>query len=90
MKKVAYPKGKIGAYKRRNKLTDDYFYKILNEVGDNWDERIHTKNKSKYTEVTTSIEAGFKVKECNDMDNFNWNDVDYDYYIQEAEKLVIQ
>lgn len=36
-----------------------------------------------------SIESGWKVKTCNNISDFN-NDVDFDYYIKEAEKLVIQ
>lgn len=34
-----------------------------------------------------SIESGVKVKTCNDMSTFTW-DIDYDYYIKEAEKLL--
>jgi hypothetical protein len=90
MKKVAVPKGEIGAWKRRNGLKDEFFKKILAEIPPGtWDERIHTKNKSKYETVVTSIESGRLIKECNKASDFNWNDVDYDYYIKEIEKLVI-
>lgn len=90
MKKIAPPTGEHGQYKRKNKLTDDYFNKILNEIGPGvWDDRIHTKNKSKYTIAETRIEAGRLVKECNNMNNFNWLDVDFDYYVKEVEKLLI-
>ena len=34
-----------------------------------------------------SIESGWLVKTCNNMDDFNW-DINYDYYIREAEKLL--
>lgn len=34
-----------------------------------------------------NIEAGWKVKVTNDIDNFNW-DIDYDYYIQRTWKLI--
>lgn len=90
MKKIAKPKGEIGAYKRKNKLTDEYFNRILGEIPEGtWDERIHTKNKSKYTEVVTKIESGKLVKECNNMENFDWNDLDYDYYLDQINKLII-
>ena len=36
-----------------------------------------------------SIDAAWKVKTCNDIDNFSFDDVEYDYYVAEAEKLVI-
>lgn len=36
-----------------------------------------------------SIESQWKVKTCNDMQHFD-GDVDFDYYVQEAEKLIIK
>lgn len=90
MKKVAEPKGIIGEFKRANKLSDEFFNKVLKEVGPGkWDERIHTKNKSKYEMATTGIESGWLVKECNKASDFNWRDVNYEYYEKEIEKLVI-
>ena len=90
MKKAAEPKGKIGAFKRKNKLTDTFFAKTLSEIPEGaWDERIHTKNKSTYQTVTTGIEAGKLVKECNVAEKFNWKSVDYDYYAAEIKKLLI-
>lgn len=35
-----------------------------------------------------SIQSGWGVKECNAMTDFDWGDVNYDYYIKEARKLV--
>lgn len=35
------------------------------------------------------IDADWKVKTCNNMKDFMW-DIDYEYYVIEAEKLVIQ
>ena len=34
-----------------------------------------------------SIESGLKVKTCNNINDFSW-DVDYDYYIDQANKLL--
>lgn len=90
MKKYAPPKGEIGQYKRKNSLKDSEFNKIFKEVGrDVWDKRIHTKNKTKYTIVETSIQSGRKVKQCNRASDFDWNDVDWSYYIEEAKKIII-
>jgi hypothetical protein len=90
MKKISPPKGEVGQYKRKNGLKDAEFEKLLKEIGkDKWDERIHTKNKSKYDQTITSIESGWKVKECNLASKFDWNDVDWDYYIEEAKKIII-
>lgn len=80
----------IGQFKRKPKVEDKLFNDVMKEIGLNcWDERVHTKNKSKYEIGETSIEKGFKVKECNNAKDFDFSDVDYDYYIQEIEKLRI-
>lgn len=90
MKKVAEPKGVIGTWKRRNGLTDQEYNDVFRTLPNGaWDERIHTKNKSKYEIVTTNIENGRLVKECNRASKFNWSDVDFDYYAQEIRKLII-
>ena len=90
MKKISTPKGEIGQYKRASKLKDEYFDQIMKEIGkDAWNSRIHTKNKSKYVMTTTSVQAGWKVKQCNIASDFDWNSVDWNYYIEEANKIII-
>jgi hypothetical protein len=90
MKKLASPKGVIGHFKRKNGLKDEEFNKINKEITPGtWDERIHTKNKSKYEVVETGIETGFLVKECNKASDFSWRDVNFEYYEKEIEKLMI-
>jgi len=54
-----------------------------------WSEEVCSKNQSVYTETKTSIQAGYKVKVCNDIKDFNFADVDYSFYINEARKLII-
>lgn len=89
--KIAPPKGVPGQYKRANKLTDDYFKQVMNEIGLNvWDERIHTKNQNVYDDkVETGICAGFLATECNDMKDFDWSNLNYDWYIKEVKKIII-
>jgi len=90
MKKIAPPTGEVGQYKRKNKIADSYFDSVMKEIGkDVWDDRIHTKNKSKYGPSTTSIQAGWLVKECNLASKFNFADVDWKFYIEEAKKLIV-
>lgn len=90
MRTESKPTGVEGTYKRKNGITDSYYAKVLAEIAPGaWDERIHTKNKSVYTTVVRSIEAGSLVKQCNNAKDFDWNDVDYDYYIKEINKLII-
>jgi len=91
MRKISKPKGDIGSFKRRNGLTDEYYNSTLLTIPFGaWDERIHTKNKSKYEMVETSIESGWLVKNINNINDFNINDVDFNYYLEEVNKLIIK
>lgn len=90
MRKVSKPKGSVGSWKKKNGITNEEFARILREIpAGSWDARIHTKNKSQCAENTTGIEKGFLVRDCNKASEFNWNDVDYSYYIEEINKLMI-
>jgi len=81
--------GVIGQWKRANGVTKAEYERVMTETGGGWSEAVCTKNRSKYTERRTMIQAGRLVRECNDASTFNWCDVDYSYYIAEASKLVI-
>ena len=90
LKKIDPPRGPEGGFKRKNSLTDKFYESILASIpAGTWDERIHTSNKSVYKQVHTSIEAGRKVKLCNNADDFNFADVDWNYYVEEIKKLYI-
>lgn len=92
LKKISPPVAgaKVGDYKRKSGLTDAEFNSISQTLQPGeWDGRIHTGNKSRYEIREMSIEAGFKVAECNDAANFRFDNLNYDWYIQEAKKLVI-
>jgi len=98
LEKVMPPNGPLGAYKRANKLTNAYFDSVIAEVGLNvWDERIHTKNQSVYGVRRSGINTGWSVELCNNLDNLlvppdggsPMVDINYEWYIKEAEKLVI-
>lgn len=60
----------------------------LDAQGLPWDGRINTKNRSKYEIRNTSINAGWLVSPCNDIKQFNRDNINFEYYIKEAEKLV--
>lgn len=36
----------------------------------------------------SKLESNYIVAECNNIDNFNWQNLDYQYYIDEARKLI--
>lgn len=85
------PEGyEIGQYKRASKISDLEYKRVMSEIGPNvWDERIHTKNKSKYEDRKTAFQSGWNVKECNNVIDFSFDDINYDWYINEAKKLII-
>jgi len=89
--KIAPSRGIPGEFKRANKLTDEYFKSIMDEIGLGvWDERIHTKNQNVYDDIVeTGICAGYTVTECNNMKDFDWSLVNYDWYEKEINKLII-
>jgi hypothetical protein len=89
LEKIMPAAGPIGKWKRANSITDAYYEAVLAEVGDDWDERIHTKNKSKYEERRTGINTGWTVMLCNNMEGVDPVDINYEFYIAEAMKLVV-
>ena len=92
MRKISPPaKGaRVGDFKRRNGIGDYEFETTAASLPPGtWDERIHTKNKSRYEMREMSIESGFKVAECNLASDFDFNNLNYDWYIEQARKLVI-
>lgn len=90
LEKIIPAKGTPGSYKRKNGLLEEYYQEILKEVGDEWDERIHFKSKTKWEENTTvGIHTGWTVQIANDLSvHTDFSDINYKFYIQEAEKLV--
>ena len=88
LEKLLPAAGPVGAFKRANGLLESYYQSILSEVGEHWDARIHTKNKSKYEERKTSIQQGWTVQVCNNIKDFTFNDLNYDYYIEKAIELI--
>lgn len=54
-----------------------------------WNAAVHTKNKSVYKMRETAVQDGWKIQECNRADRFDWSRLNYDWYIAEANKLMI-
>ena len=96
LEKVMLAAGPPGEYKRANKLTDEYYNSVMDVIGLGvWDERIHTKNKSVYEERRIGINTGWNVELCNDVSHDEWAqsnyhpaDLNHEWYIKEAIKLV--
>ncbi|MGL4895141.1 MAG: hypothetical protein ACRC47_09930 [Shewanella sp.] len=60
----------------------------LDSAGIPWDERIHTKNRSKHDKREMGICVGWRVTDCSNVKNFDRSTLNYDYYVEQAEKLV--
>lgn len=66
----------------------DDIMKPRDSIGTPHDERIHTKNRSKHSIRELGICVGQRVTDCSDVTNFDRSMVNYDYYVEQAEKLV--
>lgn len=89
--------GPVGQYKRKPKLTDKFFNEVMKEIGpDVWDARVHVgkagkpDTQTKYEDTEASVCKGYLVKDCCVASKFDWNDVDYSFYLAEIEKLIIR
>lgn len=89
MTKEAPPVGKIGDFKKANGVSDAEYFRVMQETGGMWDERVCTKNKSRYEQRLNQVQAGYNVTICNNADDFRFDNVNYAWYVQEALKLVI-
>lgn len=89
MVKIAPATGKVGTYKKANGVPDMEYSRVMNEVNWEWDERVCTKNKSVHEDRRTSIQAGHLTSVCNDVRDFRFDNLDYNFYINEAKKLII-
>lgn len=91
LRKIMPAKGPLGTFKRKNGITDHEYHSILETLlPGTHDPRIHTKNKSVYEIRETSLQSGFLVANCSRASDFDFNNVNYEFYIREAEKLVIK
>ena len=89
LSKVMPPAGPVGCYKRKNGVSEQEYNRVMAETGGEWDERVCTGNKSKYEERVTGLAAGYKVSVVNNIKDFRWDNINYEWYIQEAQKLII-
>jgi hypothetical protein len=81
--------GVIGQWKRANGVTKAQYEAEMQRTGGAWSETVCTKNRSVYQERRTSIQSGYQIAVCNNADDFSFSNLNYDYYIAEARKLVI-
>lgn len=102
MKVIRPAPGPIGWFKRKPKTPDAVYNAVIEELGGNgltWDERIHTGKppkpgkpdmRGRYEDTVSAIVKGFKVRDCCEAKDFNFGDVDYDFYLEEINKIIIK
>lgn len=103
MKVSPPPKGyQVGQWKRRSGISNDYYQSVINELKSvthypsplldslllPWDERINSKNRSVYEIRRTGINADHLITTCNNIKHADRSMIDFDYYIEEANKLI--
>jgi len=95
--KITPAKGKVGSWKPARGVTDEQYQAWVengtrdgevDSYGVNHNPQIHTKNKSKWEDSKGRFVAGWQAVECADVADFDWNNLNYAYYINEALKLV--
>ena len=79
------PTGVLGEYKKNNNTSKEIYNAADNTIHN---PKIHTKNESVHDYRISNLEAGWKVTECNNISNFNWDNLNYEYYINETMKLI--
>jgi len=90
MVKISAPAGTPGAYKRKSGVTEAEYQRVMTATGGAWDESVCTKNRSTYDQRESAIEAGWNVALCNNASDFRFDNLNYAYYENEANKLIIR
>lgn len=79
-----------GWFKQARGVDDKAYNEWHRTQGNVWNPELHTKNKSVYEPSrVTNLNAGMMVRECNHVNAFDFGNLDYEWYIGEAKKLVI-
>lgn len=88
--KVMPPKGPVGQHKKANGVSETEYIEWHMVHGNEWNPDIHTKNKSTHEERRVQVHQGWTVQPCNNLEGHSFSDLNYEWYINEAEKLVIR
>lgn len=83
------PLGELGTFKRAGGVSEAEYNRVMAETGGQWHEDVCSKNKSVYERRFQQVEAGCLQTICNDVNDFDFDNVDYQWYINEARKLVL-
>jgi hypothetical protein len=83
------PEGEVDGWFKRGIGVKKPDYAAWHQAwGNTHNPEIHTKNMSVYGSTRTSFKKGWLTTECNRIEDFDWGNLNHDYYIDEAMKLV--
>lgn len=85
LEKVMPPKGTNGEYKKANGVPDHIYEQTDNSVHN---ALVHTKNMSIHETRRTGYHTGWTVRICNNLQGHTFADINYEFYIQEVDKLI--
>lgn len=88
LEKVMPAAGPDGQFKKANGVSQAVYDAHHAANGNVWSPDVHTKNQSVYEERRTGVHTGWTVQICNRMQGQTFSDINYEFYITEAEKLV--
>lgn len=78
-----------GWFKQARGVSDMTYVQWHKVNGNVWNPEVHTKNKSVYEPSrVTHMMAGRLVQQCNHVQSFDFANLDYSWYVEEAKKLV--
>jgi len=77
-----------GQFKKSPKTLYNVYQDWHSLAGNVWNPDIHTQNKTVYGDVETRFAAGWEVTVCNNIDRAERKNINFDYYIQKAQKLI--
>lgn len=78
----------VGQFKRGTGVNEASYRAWHRTNGNVWNAEVHTKNRSVYDERRMQICAGWQTEICNRAESFRWDNVNFDWYIAEAKKLL--
>jgi len=78
----------VGWLKKGKGVSDAQYFAWHQANGDAWSPDIHQKNQGRYVTRRMGEVVGWKVEPCNDIRYVNGSNINHDYYISEAHKLV--
>ena len=88
--KVSPPKAGCvpGWFKKAASVPESEYQAWHAANGNTWNPAVHTKNRSTHEDRSMQIQAGWITAICNRAAAFDWENLNYEWYIAECRKLL--